>query len=112
MTLYIPHLKRVQAERFERGKRIPSKVLEVFVEANPSNPRTEFDHVGHMLCYHPRYCLGDDLECRPEVGTWESLKELLKSEHGAVAVLPLYLYDHSGLAMSTSPSPARGTPCK
>ncbi len=29
-------------------------------DSNPCNPRTEYDcHVGRMLCWHPRYTLGD-----------------------------------------------------
>ena len=58
-------------------------------DEDPINPREEWDNVGTMFCKHRNYILGDKDAKRPE-----SLKGLI--------VLPLYLYDHSGITMSTS----------
>jgi hypothetical protein len=83
------------------------------------SPRDEECNLGVMVCSHRRYNLGDkdgfdqavnvvrehfsatqlgnhDLSCPVEV-----YKLLQKSE--AAIMLPLYLYDHSGLTISTSP---------
>jgi len=58
------------------------------------NPREEYDNVGTMYCEHGRYSLGDkDAEdIRDEDGN------LPKKGY---VILPLYLYDHSGITMST-----------
>jgi len=53
---------------------------------DPQSPRDN-DNLATMVCKHRRYRLGDkDAEDPPE---------------DALAVLPLYLYDHSGLSIST-----------
>ena len=72
------------------------RVLEIFQDEYAESPRN-FDNLGVMVCCHPRYDLGD-------VQTDASLEEHLMSEDmdiGDIAVmLPLYLYDHSGISMS------------
>lgn len=84
------------------------------------NPRREFDHVGTMVCWHSRYDLGDenpDYSCReffvrlmqereydvhgkhvPDEIARERVEEYIAKHF---YVLPLYLYDHSGLSIST-----------
>ncbi len=83
---------------------------------NPSNPREEFDHVGTMACWHRRYYLGDKHESEDaesylrslagnhteeDVGEvdMEKVHEILEEHY---MILPLYLYDHSGITMSCS----------
>lgn len=89
---------------------------------DPMNPR-DWDNVGTMLCAHRRYNLGDEqvgghleamqhiasecgicIDAEDEDGCWyEKDEEVLEEEIGKKAViLPLYLYDHSGITMSTS----------
>jgi len=66
---------------------------------DPLNPRTDYDNLGTMMCWHRRYTLGD--EQLPKDWTPEEwLKE--NAPKGSI-VLPLYLYDHSGITMSTGP---------
>jgi len=74
--------------------------LTLIVEADdhPFNPREEYDHFGRMVCWHRRYRLGD----KHDWSSPEDFQRHLKSETGAI-VLPVYLYDHSGLALSTIP---------
>lgn len=64
------------------------------------NPR-EWDNLGTMLCYHRRYALGDQTGL-PMVNAIliESRSEV---DGEAALVLPLYLYDHGGLSISTEP---------
>ena len=64
---------------------------------DPINPRKDYDNLGTMMCWHPRYTLGDKQlprEWEPE----EWVKEYVPK--GSV-ILPLNLYDHSGITMST-----------
>lgn len=62
------------------------------------NPRETAEHLGTMVCFHRRYDLGDEHNFRnpSELDEWfdEHNKEICYK-------LPLYLLDHSGLAMST-----------
>ena len=69
---------------------------------SPSNPRKEFDQLGVMVCFHGRYDLGDKHSYySDEYNGWEELKKAIISKENAVAILPLYLYDHSGITMNT-----------
>lgn len=76
--------------------------LKILRDEDPINPRTEYDHLGIMMCFHKKYNLGDKEHAGlhpSDFGGWDEMeKELYK--RGAVVVLPLYLYDHSGLTMS------------
>lgn len=81
------------------------------------NPRRDFDHLGILLAEHRRYGhdLGDveaddvaafvaemrEVSDQPLI---ESLVKHLVRQHGATAVLPVYLYDHSGLSVSSGPN--------
>ena len=62
-----------------------------------------------MVCWHRRYHLGDEVTRkyvagRPHFGTPDEFREWLETPEGKGAVvLPLYLYDHSGITMSTGP---------
>lgn len=66
----------------------------------PSNPR-DWDHIGIMACGHRRYDLGDE-KAPEEASSWGEVARLLKAEEGARCLLPLYLFDHSGLSMTTN----------
>jgi len=77
--------------------------IKVLIDEDPQSPR-EWDNAGAMICFHRRYNLGDksDLDSSDFSG-WEELREYLVKEKDAVVILPLYLYDHSGLTMATTP---------
>ncbi len=74
-------------------------------ELSDSNPR-DWDNLSVMVCDHPRYNLGDR-QLEPDEsealgrGGWPLLTRYLRMSKGAVAVLPLWLYDHSGISIST-----------
>lgn len=77
--------------------------VEVGVDEHPYNPR-EDDNVGKMVCFHRRYRLGDEHSYRHEdYNSWSEMKEAIVKEEDVVAIFPLYLYDHSGITISTSP---------
>jgi hypothetical protein len=76
--------------------------LEVVQDTDPESPRT-WDNLGTMVCFHKRYELGDKTDYRTEdYDSWEELKEGIIKNEGEVVILPLYLYDHSGITISTS----------
>lgn len=72
-------------------------------DTDPMNPR-EWDNLGRMICFHKRYNLGDETDLKHyDFENWDDLENHLREEEEAEVVLPLYLYDHSGITMSTSP---------
>ena len=68
--------------------------IDVHQDDNPESPR-EWDNLGIMVCFHNHYDLGDkhNLDI-------EELLEIVKRND--IIALPLYLYDHSGIWMSTN----------
>ncbi len=69
--------------------------LRILQEISPESPR-EWDNIGTMVCFHRRYNLGDENEyCLEDYSKACNDKNRI--------VLPLYLYDHSGLTISTTP---------
>lgn len=71
-----------------------NKKMRIITDESPESPR-EWDNLGKMVCFHRRYNLGDKHEL-----TVDELKALIRRKD--VISLPLFLYDHSGLSMSTN----------
>lgn len=76
--------------------------VEVRTDESPQghNPR-DWSNVGVMTCFHRRYKLGDE----NKRWTIEDLKRFIEDPN--TISLPLYLYDHSGITMSTKPFSCR-----
>lgn len=72
-------------------------------DQDPLNPRKDWDHAGTMACFHKRYDLGDEDHglVAGEFEGWDDMLDHLYNKMDAVVVLPLYLYDHGGITMST-----------
>lgn len=79
------------------------RTAKVYVHENPCNPRTEFDNLFTMTCSHRRYKFGDEAFEPDNYSGWNDLHQSLVKERGAAVILPLYIYDHSGITISTSP---------
>ena len=76
--------------------------LKIVQDTDPESPRT-WDNLGTMVCFHKSYELGDKTDYRSEdYDSWEELEEGIIKNEGEVVILPLYLYDHSGITISTS----------
>jgi len=82
------------------------------------SPR-EWDNLGTMVCWHRNYNLGDKHDFESPIAMVHELSGLYEDEcseylteeqidrcwkvvHKKYVVLPLYLYDHSGITMNTS----------
>jgi hypothetical protein len=70
--------------------------IKIRQDMDPMNPWREFDNFGHMICFHGRYDLGEKHSM-----SVEEAKEM--AARADVVALPLFLYDHSGITMSTNP---------
>jgi len=122
--------------------------VRVVSDIDPMNPRKEFDQLGTMACWHPRYDLGDEksscdaedyllslisddaqtlieridglldevpcslnadyqwIPSADKAATYAKLQQMrarvIDDVMGNLIVLPLYLYDHSGISISCS----------
>ena len=78
--------------------------LEIEQDDNGYNPRTEWDNVTTMVCFHRRYNLGDKHNYNSrDFDGWDEMKQQIEEDYKVLMIKPLYLYDHSGITISTSP---------
>jgi hypothetical protein len=78
--------------------------LKIEQDTDPMNPRTEWDNVTTMVCFGKYSYLGDKTNYkRDEFDSWDELKEQIENDHKVAAIKPLYVYDHGGITISTSP---------
>jgi len=57
-----------------------------------------------MVCFHNRYSLGDKHDFKQhDYNSWEALQSAILRAYPNATILPLYLYDHSGITISTKP---------
>lgn len=91
----------VQEERYQ------GHTIKIYQDPDPTDPRDKGyqDNFGTMVCFHKRYNLGDyDLGIsRDDFGSWDELEAYFIKEKGAAVILPLYIYDHSGITIRTVP---------
>ncbi len=78
-------------------KTIGKYLIEIINDEDPENPR-EWDNLGTMICFHRRYNLGDE----HNFDNPSEARDFLKNKKARHIVLPLYLYDHSGITMNTT----------
>ena len=67
--------------------------VQIVQDMDAESPR-EWDNLGEMICFHRRYELGDK-------HSYPSMEDVQESIVKGDIVLPLYLYDHSGITMRT-----------
>ncbi len=75
--------------------------IDIYPDENPESPR-EWSNLGIMVYGHNSYKLGEE-KIQGDLDGWGEEEEYLKKEKNAVVILPLYLYDHSGITMRTYP---------
>ena len=93
--------------------------ISIVLDPEPSDPREDGDNnFGTMVCWHRSYELGDEqpknqdpeeylLELARSAVSFNYPEALLEKNRDAIlrahyAMLPLYLYDHSGITMRTA----------
>lgn len=100
-------MQEVIADTFEHAGLTVEIVYDPFMDED-YNPR-QYDQLGTMACWHPRYDLGDESftrESYPDATSMQEVGKEIQESEGAVAILPLYLYDHSGISMTCgAPNP-------
>lgn len=101
--------KRDEHERYEQDELTVDVVdskdgsarCYVLYDRDPPNPREDYDNAGHMVCWHRHYNLGDEHEFSDPEDFGATTKNW-KGDDRIEIILPLFLYDHSGITMSTA----------
>lgn len=79
---------------------------EIVKDDSPDSPR-EWDNLGTIYYKHSRYIVGDEeldtVVDLNDCSNWEDIEDALVKETKAVVILPIYMYDHSGITIKTSP---------
>lgn len=78
------------------------RFLRICREVYPDDPRS-WDNLGTMVCWHRRYTLGDEHDYK----TPEAFLEFIRRNAPRSVILPVFLYDHSGITVSTVPFTCR-----
>jgi hypothetical protein len=97
---------------------IQGHTVNILYDTDAMNPREEFDHLGTMVCFHSKYKMGDNHDY-PDAesffaditgldtyeNTDQEIQEKLSEmkEAGDIHMLPIYMYDHSGISISSKP---------
>lgn len=83
------------------------RVLEIDYDSFAENPRN-WDNLSQMICFHSRYNVGDDHSYNHnDYNGWEEMEKAIIKEEDPAVILPMYMYEHSGIAISTTPFSCR-----
>ena len=85
--------------------------IKIYTDDDPHEGPRDWDNLGTMLCFHGRYNLGDsdaqdDLNERydsDDFEDWDAMEQALIKQEDIAVILPLYLFDHSGITIRTGP---------
>lgn len=83
-------------------KTIGNYKIEIIQDESPFSPR-EDDNLGTMICFHSGYNLGEKHDYNhQDYDGWDEMKDAIIRNEDVGVILPLYLYDHSGITMNTT----------
>jgi len=94
----------VQVHKLKDGN-----LLHIYHDETPFNPREDSDfYVGKMVCFHKRYSLPNEindvrLKDPDNFGGWDDVFKYIKRVYKPKAILPIYMYDHGGITLQTTP---------
>jgi hypothetical protein len=97
-------MDEMTVEKEEVGALTLRVVQDVYIEY--ADPRENDCNLGVMVCGHRDYDLGDVQVSEGAADDYGTVKNWLIAEHDAIAetIMPLYLFDHSGISISTDAS--------
>jgi hypothetical protein len=89
---------RDYVEKFD----VNTNVVYIVPDPDPFSP-LQNDNLGTMVCFHRRYELGHPhTYCSENYSGWNDIREAIIKDNDVAAILPLFLFDHSGITISTS----------
>jgi hypothetical protein len=77
--------------------------IELCYDTYPDDPRKFNENLGSMACFHKRYNLGDEHNFNEP----QDLLDWIEANKEKIYYLPLYLYEHGNITISTSPFSCR-----
>ncbi len=84
-------------------KRIGNYLIEIIQDDYTESPR-EWDNLGTMICFHSGYNLGDKHDYQfYDYDSWDEQRKDIEKKENSCVILPLFIYEHSGITISTSP---------
>jgi hypothetical protein len=79
------------------------KKITIDYDENAENPRM-WDNITQMICFHRRYDLGDSHSYNADdYSGWDEMEEAIVKREKPLIIEPLYMYDHSGMTIATTP---------
>jgi len=76
--------------------------LEIYRDQHPVDPR-ELNSFSTMVCKWSNYQLGDKEIKTKDYQDWKDVREHIMERENVKAILSIYVYEHSGITISTTP---------
>jgi hypothetical protein len=94
-------MKCAYNQRFTGEQRMNTVKIER--DTGPQNPR-DWDNMGVMVAFHGRYVLGDSDHGykSSDYSGWVEMEKAIAKDNPGCIILPLFLYDHSGITIATT----------
>jgi hypothetical protein len=84
-------------------KQFGDYIMRIFYDDCPTDPREDFN-LTKMVCFHKKYSLGDEHDFKADdFDSWDEMEKYLTGVENPIVIKPLYMYDHSGITIKTSP---------
>lgn len=81
--------------------------LKISIDEFPMHPRHDFDNLTQIYALHKRYAFSEIKLDNSNCNSWTDEYKLICKAFDIALILPLYLYDHSGLTIATEPFSCR-----
>lgn len=82
-------------------EQVGNYTINIYSDDSPESPR-EWDNLGTMVCFHKRYHVPNESKLKSEdYSNWSEIEKALTKQKAII--LPVYMYDHSGVTLSTAP---------
>jgi len=79
--------------------------IEIHADEDAESPRDNCDNLGKVFCFHDKYNLGDKNDYdSDQFSSWDEFKKAIEKDFRPAVILPVYIFDHSGLSISTDPT--------
>lgn len=86
-------------------EKVGSYMIRIVIDEDPMDPR-DGDGFANLVMYHSRYNLPNDVDFPfrgDDYGSWEEIGQALRDDYGAALILPVFMFDHSGVSYRTEP---------
>lgn len=77
-------------------------ILSIYRDMDLRESPREGDNLGKMVLNHKKYVLPNELKLFCEFKGRAEIEKYLKEEKNALIIIPIRMYDHSGISISTS----------